>query len=400
MRKVVICVLIGMLASALNASAAPLALGVCQPPIPISFTRTYEPFTSPHIEFTPVGGQVFVSNAPESIWDDGATRADGSLITGQLNATLYRDHVTGAFRFWASHHNRTSGSIAFWVVAKNNNDHPIRFYRSMEGYSNGSVTGAAGDATTQFMRAQPEQLPLATIQPGETFFFRYSADVMPNQASVYIAEFRAATPDGNDATVEISHVVTRSDITDPTPFAATPTIARTNATLDRSDDYRGLLQAWGRTGRITLTLDNVSRVKGLKLGDLGYPGEQEPLISSYNTMGQPTQPRQVRFVTATLNRLRLAYWYTDYQIEVQIDNRSSYPVIHTLFGSNGSNPGFVSYQIDGQNVTHCHFSTNHVVPISQADAYTLRTMVMPSSLLPFAIYFVVGDEDGILQGAR
>lgn len=380
--------------------AADPALGPCAAPVAITFPATFEWIRSRNIEFTPVGGQVFVSNAPESIWDDGATRADGSVITGQVNATLYRDRVTGSFRLWASHHNRTSGPIVFWVYVKNDNDYRIRLYRHLEGYGVGSVTGAAGDATVAFMNAKPDPTLLATVEPGAAHFYRYSPQVMPDQASVYITELRAEGMDGSDATVEVSHVVTRAEVADPTPYATTDTIARTNATRDRSDDYRGLLKHWGRVGRITFRLDDVSRVRAFKLADLGYEGEQEPLMSRWNTMGEPVESHVVRFVSPTVDRIRLAYWYTDYELHVELQNDSPYPLVHTLYGSNGSNPGFVSYQLNGGNVTHCHFSANHAVPVTTLDTYRLRTMVMPSATLPFAMYFVVGDEEGMYQGAR
>ncbi|WJH35275.1 hypothetical protein N6H14_04225 [Paenibacillus sp. CC-CFT747] len=71
---------------------------------------------------------MLVSNAPETINEDGALRADGSIITGQYNATLYRDTVTGPFRFWGSHYNKTNQPLKFWIHVANPSAQAVKFY--------------------------------------------------------------------------------------------------------------------------------------------------------------------------------------------------------------------------------------------------------------------------------
>ncbi|MDF2715527.1 MAG: hypothetical protein K0R28_2452, partial [Paenibacillus sp.] len=112
-------------------------------------------------------------------------------------------------------------------------------------------------------------------------------------------------------------------------------------------------------------------------------------------LGNPVEQREVRFITPTVNKLRLAYWYTDYNVEVNITNETRYPVVHTLYGSNGSNPGFVNYQVNGAPALNYHFSTNTVVPVAATGAYHLRTMAMPSASLPLGLFFAAGSPDAV-----
>ncbi|WJH35274.1 hypothetical protein N6H14_04220 [Paenibacillus sp. CC-CFT747] len=252
--------------------------------------------------------------------------------------------------------------------------------------------------TRSFMDAEPDKRLLATIPAGGSYSFAYSdADhVAVGESVVYFAEFSAENAsDGQDAGVLVSHVVTTADKTDPAPYAATPTIARTNATADRSDDYRGVLDHWGRTGTIDLTLTNDNPFLGLRLGDQGYSGEQEKLYTRWNVKGEPVEKQEVRFVTPTINKVRLAYWYIDYDVQVHLKNQTGYPVIHTLYGSNGTNPGFVNYQLNDGPANNYHFARNTVVPVTTEKEYRLRMMVMPSAYLPYGLYFAAGTPDGV-----
>jgi hypothetical protein len=395
-RKWMKAIVVSVLALALTPAAA-LAYTPGQE-IPINFPKRYLPYNTPYVNFTPAGGQVLVSNAPETINENGAKRPDGSEITGQYNATLYRDTVTGPFRFWASHYNKTTHMLKFWLHVANVSGEPIRFYKTIEAYDDANVTAAASNVTKRFMNASPTQALLATIPAGGSYYFAISdADhVRVGESMVYFAEFNAiAEDDGANASVLMSHVVTTDSVTDPTPYATTATIARTNATADRSDDYRGLLAHWGRVGAINLTLTDASPFTGIKLADLGYAGEQEKLMTRWDVLGNPVEQREVRFITPTVNKLRLAYWYTDYNVEVNITNETRYPVVHTLYGSNGSNPGFVNYQVNGAPALNYHFSTNTVVPVAATGAYHLRTMAMPSASLPLGLFFAAGSPDAV-----
>ncbi|TNJ67552.1 hypothetical protein FE784_04000 [Paenibacillus hemerocallicola] len=389
-----------ILASALALALTPVAAFAYTPgqEVPIPFPKRYLPFDTPYVNFTPTGGQVLVSNAPETINENGAKRADGSEITGQYNAALYRDTVTGPFRFWASHYNKTTHKLKFWLHVKNVSGEPIRFYKTMEAYDDANVTAAASNVTKRFMNAEPNPALLATIPADGSYYFAISdADhVSIGESMVYLAEFNAvAEDDGASANVLMSHVVTTDSVNDPTPYAATATIARTNATADRSDDYRGLLAHWGRAGAVNLTLTDANPFTGLRISDLGYSGEQEKLMTRWDVLGNPVEQREVRFITPTVNKLRLAYWYTDYNVDVNITNETRYPIVHTLYGSNGSNPGFVNYQVNGAPALNYHFSTNTVVPVASTGTYRLRTMVMPSASLPLGLFFAAGSPDAV-----
>ncbi|MEF3313480.1 hypothetical protein PV433_31815 [Paenibacillus sp. GYB004] len=363
--------------------------------VPISYPAEILKYDSASVRYSKTGGQVFVSNAPESIYDDGAQRADGSIITGQVNSTLYRDTVLGSFRLWASHYNKSSQTLKFWLHVENRSEQDISLYKTMQGYSDTSVTTAASRATVQFMDSVPESALIAMIPAGQSVYFAYSDEdnVRPGNAMIYIAEFRAEFADRSDAEVRVSNVVTNDQVTDPTPYATTGTIARTNATATTSDDYRGLLAHWGREGTIDVTLTDENPAIGIKVADLGYAGEQESLMARWDVHGNPVEQREVRFIIpGQLNKLRLAYWYTDYQIGIRITNRSSFPVAHTLYGSNGSNPGFINYQINGSRTVNTHFSRNTAVPIHTENDFELRTMVMPSAYLPFGLYIAAGNQ--------
>ncbi|GIP31546.1 hypothetical protein [Paenibacillus sp. J2TS4] len=365
--------------------------------VPITYQKRFLPFDTPYVNYIAEGGQVFVSNAPESIYSDGAERADGSLIAGQVNATLYRDTVGGSFRFWGSHYNRSSTALKFWIHITNTENEPVRLYRSLEGFAVGEVTAAASKATLEFMNSESQPTLLHTIPAGSSYYFEYTADqpVDLSSAVVYFAEFRAEKENGGEeASILLSHVVTDDSVTDPTSYAETPTIARTNATATRSDDYRGLLEHWGRKGTIELELDDQALSAGVKIADLGYSGEQEKLMTRWNTMGEPIEQSEVRFVVPpNIDKIRLAYWYTDYVLDVRLVNNTSYSKIHTMHGSAGFNPGFINYQLNDSTAYNFHFSRETAVPVTTDMNYRLRLMVMPSAYLPFGIYFVAGDEE-------
>lgn len=346
--------------------------------VPINFPKNLLPYDTNRITFTPTGGQVLVSNAPESLHENGAKRADGSEITSQYNTTLYRDTVTGPFRFWASHYNKTGHTLKFWLHIKNPSDQAVDFYRVMEAYSDDHVTGAASATTMQFMNALSDRQKVAVVPAGGSYYFDFTDEdhVGLDEAMVVFAEYKAEySADNSDAAVLVSHVVTTSAVTDPTPYAESATIARTNATADRSDDYRGFLAHWGRIGTMDIELTPEQPYIGVRQADMGYAGEQERLMTRWDTHGNAVERREVRFITPTLNRLRLAYWYTDYQVDIRIRNNTDYPAVHTLYGSNGTNPGFVNYQLNGGTAVNYHFARNTAIPVTTDDSYHIRMMV-------------------------
>lgn len=364
----------------------------------INFPVSYLPYNTTNVSFAKTGGQVLVSNAPETINENGATRVDGSKITGQYNATLYRDIVSGPFRFWASHYNKTTHPLTFWLYFKNTSGKEVNLYKTLEAYDDAYVTVAASKVTKQFMDSSPNPTLLATIPANGSYYFAISDQdhVAIQESMVYFAEFSAvAASDGSNAGVLVSHVVTDDTVNDPTPYATTNTIARTNATATTSDDYRGLLDHWGRVGTIDITLTDQNPFTGIRLSDLGYNGEQEKLMTRWDVSGNAVEQREVRFITPTLNKLRLAYWYTDYKIDVNITNQTRYPAVHTLYGSNSSNPGFINYQLNGGPALNYHFSRNTAVPVTVSNSYQIRTMVMPSASLPFGLYFAAGSPAAV-----
>lgn len=366
--------------------------------VQINFPGTYLPYNTSNVAFTQTGGQVLVSNAPETINENGTTRVDGSEITGQYNATLYRDIVSGPFRFWASHYNKTTHPLTFWLYIKNTSGKEVNLYKTIEAYDDAYVTVAASKVTKQFMDSSPNPILLAKIPADGSYYFAISDQdhVAINESMVYFAEFSAvAANDGSNASVLVSHVVTDDKVNDPTPYATTSTIARTNATATTSDDYRGLLDHWGRVGTIDITLTDQNPFSGIRLADLGYNGEQEKLMTRWDVLGNAVEQREVRFITPTLNKLRLAYWYTDYKIDVNITNQTRYPSVHTLYGSNSSTPGFVNYQLNGGPALNYHFSRNTVVPVTVSSSYQIRTLVMPSASLPFGMYFAAGSPASV-----
>ncbi|MEF3313479.1 hypothetical protein PV433_31810 [Paenibacillus sp. GYB004] len=351
-------------------------------------------YDSDQILYQMAGGQVLVSNAPESIYDDGARRADGTCITGQINSTLYRDEVEGSFRFWAFHHNKSSQKLKFWIHICNITDHTVSLFKTMDGYGDGSATSAACTATTRFMNAVPERQLLAVIPPRDSFYFAYTGrGIEPLCSVVYVAEFRVVSLlSGEVAKVLVSHVVTRSEVEDPTPYAIAGRIARTNATATTSDDYRGILQHWGRKGEIRITLTEDCPVQCVKLAGIGYAGEQENLLSRWDVLGNPRERGEVRFIIpGKLNKLRQAYWYTEYTIDIHIANNTRQSIVQTLYGSIGVNPGFVHYQLNHGKTQSYHYNLKTAVRISADRDFRLRTMVMPSSWLPLGLFFLTGD---------
>ncbi len=369
---------------------APLKEGTA---VRISWLKNIVEFSSDDILYKLVGGAVFVSNAPETINEEGTVLSDGSVVTSQYNNTLYRDYMEGTFRFWASHYNQTNQQLKFWFVAKNVTSEKIEIFRTLAAYAQGAITSAASLATVEFMQSSCKNEFLGSLMPGETLYFQYSDLVPEGLAMVYIGEFMAKNLAGEDAKIEVSNVVTTDDILDPTEFIKANQIARTNATKTQSDDYRGTLKHWGREGIISLRLSNFFTSWGVSIGDRGYIGEQENLISRWNIYGEPIEPSQVRFTIATIAKIRQAYWFIDYEIDITIVNKSSFEDFQCFYGSAGYNPGFVNYQINSNPVINKHFAKEEAVLISLEKNFRLRTMVMPSASLPLVLYFVTGQKN-------
>ncbi|WP_144028748.1 hypothetical protein [Paenibacillus tyrfis] len=358
--------------------------------VSINFPTTMEPFNSSNVSFSFTGGQVFASNAPESIFSDGAKREDSSVVRGQVNRTLYTDTLTGAFRFWSSHANRSSSTLRFWIVIKNTSAQTVKIYRNKFGYGNAAakdIGPAAKSAANSFMSASSNPTLIATLSAGDTYKYQYSSDIASHKAMVYFAEFNAINSDGSSASVKVSDVNTTSSISDPIPYttAYMSTIATTNETSTKSDDYRGLLAHWGRDGIINLNINNTT-TKYIKLADNpGYTNEQEQLYTRWDKDGNSINQTPVVW----RGKVRNTYWLTDYNITI---NLTSSTAVSTLFGSAGSAPGHLVYQIDGISKTpkpndKDHFSKNTARSVSNSKSFILRTMIPASATLPYALYF-------------
>lgn len=357
-----------------NAFAA-YSLGT-ETPFPASSAK--EPYTSGNVTFFKTGHPVFVSNAPESIYDH------------QANKTLYRDTMNGTFRFWSSHRNMASGNLSFFLYIKNPSaTDSVNLYLIKDGYGDsnagGDVTKAASTATTSFMnKSAGSGTYLATIAPGQGYAYEYSAaaGIANQKAIVYMADFRAAdATTGSDALVKISDISTNTGTANLAAYADTPTISRTNYNTKTNDDYRGLLQHSGRTADVNLTLTSASPAKTItQSDDGGYMNEQETLMSTWDIDGNPQNQTPVSFN----GKIRVAYWCTDYTYNINITNSSGLPNVYTLYGSRTSG-AFINYKIG--TVTNRHVDKGNGIVINDASAYTLHTMVQPSNNLPLSLDF-------------
>ncbi|MCY9588767.1 hypothetical protein [Paenibacillus chitinolyticus] len=337
-----------------------------------------ESYTSGDVIFSKTGHPVFVSNAPESIYDH------------QVNKTLYRDTMNGTFRFWSSHRNMTTGNIQFFLYVKNPSaTNSVKLYLIKDGYGDsnagGDVTKAASTATTCFMSKNTGGTYLATIAPGQGYAYEYSAagGISSQKAIVHIADFRAVdVTTGSDADVKISDLSTNTGTTNLAAYANTATIASTNYNAKTKDDYRGLLQYSGRTADINLTLTSAAPAKFItQSDDGGYTNEQDILLSRWNVDGNPQDQAPASFN----GKIRGAYWCTDYTYRINITNSSGLPNVYTLYGSRTSG-AFITYKIS--TVTNRHVDKGNGIVINDTPTYTLHTIVQPSNNLPLSLDFV------------
>ncbi|GIP23697.1 hypothetical protein [Paenibacillus sp. J22TS3] len=339
------------------------------------------------LTFTQGGTPVFVSNAPEALYE--GNRSDGSDVV-QVNTTLYRDQMNGSFRFWSAHTNATKKKVAFYMHVKNPSLSPVKLYIKRKGYSSGTsadpVTSLKA-ATEQFMKL-PEGIGgtlLATIPPKGSYTLSYSTSVAPYQVMNYIGDFRAVNvKTGQSAAVIVSDVVTNNGVSKVNEYAASTRIAVTNG-----DDYRGLLKHSARTVDVKLELTPEAPAKYMKVSDsvpYAYPGEQEPLMTRWSVEGEPLKA-PVEVVKGS--KKRGSYWFTDLTYKFEIKNSSGLATVHTLYGgaSRSENTGYVHYKIDEGTLHTYSFGARQTRVISDSTSFTLKTVIQPFMSVPLGLYF-------------
>lgn len=342
------------------------------------------------ITFTQQGIPVFASNAPETLWD--GNRPDGSGIV-QVNKTLYRDRLTGNFRFWSVHANATAKPVKFYMVVKNTASSAVKLYVKRQAYASGSgdPTIPARDATQAFMRQPMDKgaALLATIAPGKAYVHPYSTEVKPHQSMDFIADLRAVNAKtGRDETVTVSDVVTNNGPEKVAAYAESAEIAQTNWTDSTTDDYRGLLKTSARKVEVHLQLTDDAPAKFMNIANgepFAYPNEQEPLMTSWDLNGKPLKaPEAVVFG----QKKRGAYWWMDLTYVIHIQNLTKSPAVYTLYGAapNMKASGVINYQID--TLAARSFKSGTTFVINDKQDYTLYTMVEPFLSVPLGLYFI------------
>ncbi|WP_213430256.1 MULTISPECIES: hypothetical protein [Paenibacillus] len=362
---------------------APIFAGT--PNNPLNFSTSLIPFSSSEVAYTKAGGQVFVSNAPETI-----------NKSSHINKALYQDTLTRRFRIWSSHVNGTKNDLKFWIYIQNPSDtRSIDLYRSTaygSTISDGNnIFQASNNVARAFLNVLPPQDQfIATLAPGEGVPLPYAYRVSPGEAIVHLSEWVALySDDESGAEVSVSDINTTTSVTNPGPYALT--VSATDPESSLEGDYRGVLDHYARYGTINVSLRQ-GESKWMKLSDSGgYSGEQENLTSVWTTSGTPSS----RFVVQYNGNTRQSYWFTEYQIRFNLTSPSN---VTTYFGAplNGVG-GFVNYQYATPSTNYGNTETYSYrgggpgtatgVIVSNVKVFNLRTLVSAGNSLPQGIYF-------------
>lgn len=337
------------------------------------------------------GGEVFVSNAPEHI-----------SKPSQINATLYRDTVTGDFRFWSHHINKRADNITFYMYVKNPNTDPVKLYIKRKGYGvnldNGNPALAGNQAVKQFLDSPIQGQLLATIPAGGSYVYRYSS--ISKSTMSFIGDFRAVnTRTGVNADVKISDIVTNNGDSNLDKYANTPTIAPTNYDDGTADDYRGILPNSTKKGSVTITLDSSTPAKWIALGDApiqAYKGEQESLYSRWTTEGKPQNKTAVISKTKTGPKEQGGYWGIDYKLDINIINNTKSPKVYTLLGTsrepiNGAG-AYLNYTFNSSGASKSvHVNGDQAIVLSDKNTLHVETNLAPGVNGPLGLYFSSGQ---------
>jgi hypothetical protein len=345
------------------------------------------------ITFIPQGTPVFASNAPETLWN--GNRPDGSGIE-QVNKTLYRDRLTGSFRFWSVHINATAKPLTFYMVVKNTASSTVKLYVRRQAFASGSNTdpaAAAKNATQSFMSQSltASGIYIASIAPGATYVYPYSKAIAPHQSMDFIGDFRAVNvKTGRDETVTVSDVVTNNGSAKAAAYAAAPIIAQTNWNSQSADDYRGVLKTSARKIDVDLQLTSSVPTKYMDIANgepFAYPKEQEPLMTVWDHNGKPLKAAEV---VAAGTKIRGSYWFMDLTYVIHIQNLTKKPTVYTLYGAapGMKSYGIVNYRID--SLAAHSFAPGQIFAITDKSDYTIYTMVQPFLSVPLGLYFTAG----------
>ncbi|MDQ0917057.1 hypothetical protein [Paenibacillus sp. V4I5] len=368
-------------------AAEPIGAEVAQPTGATQLVTTSDGLNQ--VSFQMTGTPVFASNAPETIWD-GPRSFDG-VVMNQVNKTLYRDYMTGNFRFWSVHVNQTGKNVNFYMHVYNTSADSVKLYIKRSGYGVGGAAAASSESTNEFMSQTGSGGTLVTTIPTGGFYtYPYSTTVAHGQTMSYIADFRVVNVrTGADERVSISDVVTNDGTANINTYATSTNIAKTNYLYkDSADDYRGVLAHSGRTVDVRVNLSS-SNKKFMKIADsepTAYPGEQERLKSRFDVYGVAFSggPKDVVFNS----KYRGAYWVIDYTYNINITKPAGFSVVSTYYGQapGMTHAGFINYKISA--LTQYHYNNSKVRVINNNTNYTLQTMVQPSLSLPLALYFI------------
>ncbi|MBH5319702.1 hypothetical protein I6N90_18045 [Paenibacillus sp. GSMTC-2017] len=369
-------------------AASPIGTSLPQPTGATKLVTTADGLNS--VSFQQTGTPVFASNAPETIWN-GPRSADGKVMN-QVNKTLYRDNMTGNFRFWSVHSNMTNSSVNFYMHVKNPSaTSAVKLYIKRKGYAVSHAAAAAATATQQFMSQDGVNAGtlLATIPAGGTYVYQYASSVAHERTMDFVADFRAVSvaTDG-DAMVVISNIVTNNGTTNIENIAIQNVVETNHGYKNSNDDYRGVLQYSGRVVNLKINLTPSNYKKFIKIADgkpEAYLNEQEPLKTRWTVGGTPlTAPT----VVAYNGKERGAYWLTDLTYNINITNSSGYSTVSTYYGAapNLKPAGFINYKIG--SLTQYKYESGQAIVINNNLNYTLKTVVQPSLTLPLGLYFV------------
>ncbi|MDC3413808.1 hypothetical protein NC797_08480 [Aquibacillus sp. 3ASR75-11] len=130
----------------------------------------------------PTGGTLILSDSPETYKEDGA---------------FYRDSVTGEFRIFWHHQNRSGETRTVAVAITNTSDQTVQLFDKGQGVTADYYPDVAGkQALVAFLENKSEKKYVTTLDPGESYFLETSAEDLYTVSG--IAQFVVYNKHGND----------------------------------------------------------------------------------------------------------------------------------------------------------------------------------------------------------
>ncbi|MGN7454032.1 hypothetical protein ACTHPH_04335 [Paenibacillus pasadenensis] len=266
-----------------SASLQAAALATPNLIVPIETLKPAVALSKPAL--SPAGGPLILSDSPESPTTPGG---------------FYRDTVSGSFRVFYHHYNKTGAELQVAVAVTNTSGYKVKLYEEGAGAGVDYYPDIAGQLGLEaFLADRGSRRPVAVLLPGQSYWVSHAVPVTYT-ASGFL-QLRAEAPGGGSAPVTVTTLGYAGARPDP---LAEPI-------LPRDKHVRGTFPHYDRTGTLVYdtSLGNaLIRVSSAPSGQWAdfMPGEYEPGVDA--TTGESV--------------VNSGNYGVIYDFNVQIDNKS------------------------------------------------------------------------------